>query len=59
VAILQAPRLEMDEPVRDISEVDKHVGPNHDAVITKALIGSRPVTNPQRTDGRSDVSSDV
>ena len=59
VAILQVPRLEMDEPVRDISEGEKHVGPIPDAVITKALIGSRPVVNSQRTDGRPDGGTDV
>jgi len=59
VAILQAPRLEMDEPARPLSEAEKHVGPDRDVVITKALIGSRPVANPQRPDARPDTSPDV
>ena len=46
VAILQAPRLEVDEPVRPLSEVEKLAGPDQDATITKALIGSRPVAIP-------------
>ena len=73
VAILQAPRLEVDEPVRPLSEVEKLAGPDRDAVITKArdaiitkaLIGSRPVANPQRPvtsrpdTRRPDTSPDV
>ena len=49
VAILQAPRLEMDEPARPLSETEKHVGPSQDMGIAEALIGTRPVANPPRT----------
>ena len=55
VAILQAPRLVMDEPARALAEnPDRHVAPGQEIarqiVVTKALIGSRPVANPPRAE---------
>ncbi len=55
VAILQAPRLVMDEPARTLpEEADGHVTHGHaiftNGVVTEALIGSRPVANPPRAD---------
>jgi hypothetical protein len=46
VAILQAPRLLMDEPVRPSSQAEFHVGPVGEERVSKALIGSRSVAIP-------------
>ena len=56
VAILQAPRLVMDEPAPAPAEADRSVGADQQIgqqlgqhmVIPKAPIGSRPVANPPR-----------
>lgn len=50
VAILQTPRLLMDEPSRPPVEADTHVTPGRELIVTEALIGSRPVANPPRAD---------
>lgn len=50
VAILQAPRLLIDEPSRLPAEADTHVTPGREPIVTEALIGSRPVANPPRAD---------
>ena len=55
VAILQAPRLVMDEPSRPPAEADTHVTPGHGVIVTEALIGSRPVANPPRPKLLSEV----
>jgi hypothetical protein len=46
VAILQAPRLVMDEPVRSPAEIELHDSPANDEGVSSALIGSRPVAIP-------------
>ena len=46
VAILQAPRLVMDEPVRPPSEAELHVSPADEKGVSNALIGSRSVAIP-------------
>ena len=50
VAVLQAPRLVMDEPVRLPSEAELHVGPADDKGVVNALIGSRSVAIPPRAE---------
>jgi hypothetical protein len=50
VAILQAPRLVMDEPVRPPSERELNVSPAGDMGVAEALIGSRPVAIPPLPD---------
>jgi hypothetical protein len=50
VATLQAPPLVMDQPVRLLSEAEKHVSHGPGMGILDAPIGSRPVANSQRLD---------
>ena len=50
VAVLQAPRLLMDEPSRPPAEADTHVTPGRELIDMEAPIGSRPVANPPRAD---------
>jgi hypothetical protein len=51
VAVLQAPRLVMDEPVRppsetELAEAELHFSPAGDKGVSSALIGSRSVAIP-------------
>jgi hypothetical protein len=50
VAILQAPRLVMDEPVRPPSEAELHDSPTDEKAVSSALIGSRSVAIPPLAD---------
>jgi hypothetical protein len=48
VAVLQAPRLVMDELAQPLFETEMYVRPAGPLGIPEALIGSRPVANPPR-----------
>jgi hypothetical protein len=48
VATLQAPRLVMDTPARSLDHTEESAGPEGVGKLPEALIGSRPVANPQR-----------
>jgi hypothetical protein len=50
VATLQTPPLVMEEPVRLLSQAEKHVSPDRGMGIVEAPIGSRPVAISPRLD---------